>query len=91
MKTLKTSKLIKQQDIATSITVTPIKGAGYHVQYFLKELNKKGYPKLKRILVEKIIEDVAIPEISNHTVAHLGFKVYKFYQIDGFYINFYQF
>ena len=86
---IKTSKLISQKDIATSITVSPA-GAFYVVEYFLKERNKNGSHKKKRIIVDSIVEDVEIPEISNWTVKHLGYNTYKHYKTDNFYINFYK-
>ena len=89
MKTIKTSTLIGQKEIAHSITVSPDSG-GYKIRYCLKEKNKKGFGRIKTIKVDNIIEDAEIPKISNWTVEHLGYKTYKYYQIEDFYINFYQ-
>lgn len=92
MKTIKTSKLIQQQNIASSITIIPLeKECGYNVRYFLKQRNSKGCFKVKNIKVDKIIEDVEIPQISNANVLHLGFHIHKYLQNpSGFYINLYK-
>ena len=90
MKNIKTSKLIAQQNIAHSITVSPNKNGGYKIRYSLKEKNKKGIRRAKTLNVECVLEDIKIPEISNDTVKHLGYDVYKCYETPEFYINFYQ-
>jgi hypothetical protein len=93
MKSIKTSKLIAQQNIADSITISPIMGGhGYVIYYHLKEKTKGGKAKQKNIVVDKIEEDIIIPTISNWTVAHLGYKQYQYFapNENGFYINFYK-
>lgn len=91
MKTIKTSKLISQENIAKSITVSPLQN-GYEISYTLKEKNKSGYYKRKTVKVNNIIEDVELPVISNWTVAYLGYNTYKFFKTkSGFYINLYKF
>lgn len=89
MKAIRTSKLIEQQKIAHSITISPLttplgKFQYYEIQYSLKTKKKKT------IFVKKIIEDVEIPTIDNRTVKHLGYEVYKYYLAKEFYINLYQ-
>ncbi len=90
MKTIKTSKLIEQEKIAYSITVSPMDKMRYKITYFLREKKKNGVGRKINIKVESIIEDVKIPEISNWTVKHLGYNTYKYFKKDGFYINFYK-
>ena len=85
---MKTSKLIEQQKIATSITVSPIE-SGYEVKYFLRSKKKDGSYQTKTIKVKRIIEDVLIPEISNYTVNHLYNKYQHLVLPNGFYINYY--
>jgi len=89
MRTIRTSKLIEQQKIANSITVSPLTNPlgrfeYYEIEYFLKTRRKKT------VFVKKIIEDVEIPQIDNRAVAHFGYGIYKYYLDKGFYINFYQ-
>lgn len=88
MKTIKTSKLIEQEKIATSITITPI-STGFKIRYFLKEKTQLGIPKIRTIKVEIIEEDIEIPNVSNDTVKNL-YKTYQYYKKGDFYINFYK-
>lgn len=91
MKKIKTSKLIQQQKIANSITVSPLSSGGFNVFYHLKEKKEKGTARIRNIYVDAVVEDTEIPQISNDTVKHLGYNTYKHY-IDGtFYINYYKF
>lgn len=90
MKTIKTSKLIAMESIATSITVAPLETGGYEMTIFLKEKRKDGCCRIKHVKVERIIEDTEIPQTSNWTVKHLGYNTYKYFkQPSGFYINLY--
>ena len=90
MQKLKTSSLIKNKDKYHSVTISPILGGKYSVEYFHKERTKTGRPKQSSKIVDSIIEDYEIPYISNSTVAHLGIKTYQHYQEEGFYINLYK-
>lgn len=90
MKKIKTSKLIEQESIASSITVAPTE-KGYEVSYSLNEQRKDGTYKRKNIMVDEVIEDVELPEISNSNVKHLGYNIYKhLVKPSGFYINLYR-
>jgi hypothetical protein len=90
MKTIKTSKLIEQENIASSITVSPCSNF-YVAEYFLKSKTPKGKGMVKKFIFDKIIEDVDIPDVGNHTVKHLGYKTYQHFKSkSGFYINFYK-
>lgn len=94
MKTIKTSKLIEQENIAHSITISPVVGRGFVIEYFLKSLTKSGKQRRlpKKVYVDKIIEDVEIPQISNRSVSHLHYNIYQYYKnaTTNFYINFYK-
>ena len=88
MKTIKTSQLIEAEKIAHSITVAPV-GNIFEVTYYLREKKKNGYCRMKTVKIDSIIEDTEIPQISNDTVKHLGYKIYKHLVKPDFYINLY--
>ena len=92
MKSIKTSKLANMESIAEAITICPVTAnRGYVIEMFLKEKTPTGKFKKKSFLVEKIIEDEILPEISVKTVEHLGYKTYQYiHKPSGFYINFYK-
>lgn len=91
MKQIKTSKLIEQENIARSITVTATIN-GYVIEYFLKEQTPKGKFKKKTIFVDKLIEDIKF-ESGSDTVTDFhtkqGFAFTNFKNGD-FYINLYK-
>jgi hypothetical protein len=90
MKKIKISELIAMESIASSITVSPL-GDRYFVECFLKERRKNGICKKRTFVVENLIEDVQLLQVSNSTVKHLGYNTYKhLVQPSGFYINLYQ-
>ena len=91
MKNIKTSKIIAQEKIASSITISPVTG-GYLIRYHLRETTKKGKCKIKNIVVENVIEDVVLPSISVNNVKHLGYISYQYLapNENNFYINFYK-
>jgi len=89
MKTIKTSKLIQQEAIALSITVSPIITGGFEVKYFLKEKTKLGATKTKTIKIDEVIEDVEFPILYH---INYNYNIYKHYKskTSNFYINLYR-
>ena len=89
MKNLKLSVVLKSKDKYYSITICPY-SHGYVIEYFFKERTKTGKPKIKKVVVDALIEDVEIPYISVENVKHLGYTSHQYLEEANFYINFYK-
>jgi hypothetical protein len=92
---IKLSKLIEQEKIASSITVTPEEtpeGNKYNVLYYLKEKDVKGNYKLRTVIVDEVIEDVEFKDVTNKFHIPSPFVTYKTFtnKESGFYINLYR-
>lgn len=86
---MKLSKILKDQHLLHSVTISPEK-SGYKIQYFFLEKTSKGVGKRKTVKVKTIDEDVSIPHTSADTVKHLGYTSYQVLKEDNFYLNFYK-
>ena len=58
-------------------------------QYSVCTIYRKGVKNYFLKLYRNINIDIDIPEISNHTVKHLGIKKYFYLVTDQYYINLY--
>jgi len=92
MKTIKISKILSNKGNLNCVTILPVNGIGYIIEYFFKQKTSKGICKVKKVIVENVINDINMPKISNDNVKHLGYNEYYYYTPDqnGFYINFYK-
>jgi len=87
-KLLKISTILQNKKSYSSVTIAPEKDY-FKATYFLNERTANNKVKIRNEKYLNVIERELLPEISIHTVKHLGYNKYFYHEEDNFYINLY--
>lgn len=86
---LNIEKLLANKAKYYSVTISP-KGDYFEATFFHRlKLRKDGVGKRETKKFKYVVGSDLLPQISNGTVKHLGYKRYYHLMEDGFYINLY--